>query len=158
MLSKAITRVPIAVVAITIGSLSGLSARAGTPCDLLTPAQVATVLGGSVATGKSLATTVCQWAQQGKPGDELLKLDVDLVTVDRFARMKTVTAGTVTGVSGLGDDAYYSTLQTGRTTLTTLNVKKGNAAVTIRVSGGMKPVEEYQQKEKLAAQALLPKL
>ena len=101
---------------------------------------------------------MCQWSQQGKPGDVLLKLDVTVVTPERYTRMKTVTVGTVTPVAGLGDDAYYSTFQQGRTTLTTLNVKKGNAAVTIRVSGGTKPAEEYQAKEKAVAQAIVPKL
>jgi len=62
--------------------------------------------------------------------------------------MKSVAIGTVTNISGVGDDAYYSTLKTRNTTDTTLNVKKGVAAVVIRVSGGQKPVEEYQAKEK----------
>ena len=87
-----------------------------------------------------------------------LEARVNLVTPQRYTRMKTVTAGTVTSVAGLGDDAYYSTLQQGRTTLTTLNVKKGSAAVTIRVSGGAKPAEEYQAKEKAVAQVIVPKL
>jgi len=54
----------------------------------------------------------------------------------RFARMKSVAIGTVTNISGVGDDAYYSTLKTRNTTDTTLNVKKGVAAVVIRVFGG----------------------
>ena len=128
------------------------------PCALLTPAQASAALGGTVGAGKSVVGTVCQWSQQGKPGDVLLKLDVSLVTPERYDRMKSVTVGTVTAVGGLGDDAYYSTLQQGHTTLTTLNVKKGGAAVTIRVSGGEKPAAEYQAKEKAVAQAIVPKL
>jgi hypothetical protein len=88
----------------------------------------------------------------------LLKLDVNLITPDHFTRLKTVTAGTVTNVSGLGDDAFYSTFTQGHTTLTTLNIKKGSAAVTIRVSGGTKPADEYQAKEKAVAVALIPKM
>jgi hypothetical protein len=49
-------------------------------------------------------------------------------------------------------------LKTGNTTNTTLNVKKGDTAVVVRVFGGQKPVEEYQAKEKAVAQAILPKL
>jgi hypothetical protein len=127
-------------------------------CALLTPAQVGAALGGSVGPGKALTKDVCQWSQQGKTGDVLLKLDINLVTVDHFTRLKTVTLGTVTNVGGLGDEAFYSTFTQGRTTLTTLNIKKGDAAVVIRVSGGTKPAEEYQAKEKAVAAALVSKL
>jgi hypothetical protein len=127
-------------------------------CALLTPPQVSTALGGSVGPGRALATGVCQWAQQGRPGDDLLKLDVNLVTPERFTRLKTVTIGTVTNVGGLGDEAFYSTFTQGHTTLTTLNIKKGSSAVTIRVSGGTKPAEEYQAKEKAVAVTILPML
>jgi hypothetical protein len=128
------------------------------PCALLTTAEASAALGGTVSGGKPIAGGVCQWSQQGKPGDVLLKLDVDLITPDRYARMKSGFVGTVTPVSGLGDDAFYATLQRGKTTLTTLNVKKGGAAVVIRVTGGTKPAQEYQAKEKAVAQALVPKL
>jgi hypothetical protein len=127
-------------------------------CALLTADQVGAALGGAVGPAKAIATGVCQWTQQGKAGDLLLKLDVTLVTPERFTRLKTVTIGTVTNVSGLGDEAFYSTFTQGRTTLTTLNVRKNASAVTIRVSGGTKPAEEYQAKEKAVAAALLPKL
>jgi len=128
------------------------------PCALLTTTEVSAALGGAVSEGKAIAGSVCQWSQQGKPGDVLLKLDVNIITPDRYARMKSVTVGTVTAVSGIGDDAYYSTLQQRNTALTTLNVRKGGTAVVIRVSGGTKPAEEYQAKEKTVAQALVPKL
>jgi hypothetical protein len=128
------------------------------PCALLTPAQATAALGGTVGPGKALGGTVCQWSQQGKAGALLLKLDVDVITLDHYARLKSVTAGTVKAVSGLGDDAFYSTLQRGSTTLTTLNVKKGGTAVVIRVSGGSLPAETYQEKEKAVAEAVVPKL
>ena len=137
---------------------AGVAAPPSDACALLTTAQASAALGGSVGSGKGLATGLCQWVQQGKPGDVLLKLDVNLITPEHFTRLKTVTIGTVTNVGGLGDAAFYSTFTQGRTTLTTLNVQKGSAAVTIRVSGGAKPAEEYQAKEKAVAAALLPKL
>jgi len=127
-------------------------------CALLTTGQVSAALGGAVGSPKALATGVCHWAQQGKPGDVLLNLDVNLITPEHFTRLKTVTIGTVTEVSGLGDTAFYSTFTQGKTTLTTLNIKKGTAAVTIRVSGGTKPAAEYQAKEKAVALALVSKL
>jgi hypothetical protein len=158
MVRNILMRGAIAVVGVLVGTSSVAAAPPADPCALLTPAQVSAALGGTVGAGKRIAGAVCQWAQSGKAGDTLLKLDVDVVTVDRYNRMKSVTAGTVTPVAGLGDDAYYSTLKTGTLTLTTLNVRKGDAAVTIRVSGGTKPAEEYQAKEKAVAQALVAKL
>ena len=137
---------------------TGMAAPPTDACALVTTGQVSTALGGTVGPAKPLATGACQWTQQGKPGDVLFKLDINLVTPERFTRLKTVTIGTVTNVSGLGDDAFYSTFTQGHRTLTTLNIKKGSAAVTIRVSGGTKPVEEYQAKEKTVAMAVLSKL
>jgi hypothetical protein len=87
-----------------------------------------------------------------------LKLDVNIVTVERFNRTKTASLGTVTPAGGLGDDAYYATMNMGRTTNTTLSIKKGDTALIIRVWGGAKPVGECQSKEKTVAQAILPNL
>jgi hypothetical protein len=150
-----------AVLVAVFASFASSSARAAAPhdpCSLLTQAQASAALGGPVGPGKSIAGSVCQWQQQGKPGAELLKLDVNVVTVERYNRAKSVTIGTVMPVSGLGDDAYFATIKTGPTTVATLNVKKGDAAVIIRVSGGTKPVDEYEAKEKAVAQAIVPKL
>jgi len=69
-----------------------------------------------------------------------------------------VTIGTVNNVSGLGADAFYNTLKTAHTTSTTLNVKKGDTFVVIRVSGDEKRAEEYQAQEKAIAQVIVPKL
>ena len=143
---------------VALAFATSLVAAPPDPCTLLTPAQVTAALGGTVGAGKSLASKSCRWQQEGKAGAAVLLLDVTFLTPDRFAHTKSVTIGTVANVGGLGDDAFYSTLKTGRTTVTTLNVKKGDVAVVIRVSGGEKPVEEYQAKEKAVAQALLPKL
>jgi len=146
------------VTVLLLAPANGLTAGPRDVCSLLTTEQVSAALGGSVSPGKTLATGVCQWTQLGKPGDVLLKLDVNLITPEHFTRLKTVTIGTVTNVSGLGDEAFYSTLTQGHTTLTTLNLKKGSAAATIRVSGGTKAAEEYQAKEKAVAVALVPRM
>ncbi len=127
-------------------------------CALLTQAEASAALGVPVGAGKSLVPKVCQWEQAGKAGEELLKLDVNIVTVERFNRTKTASLGKVTPAGGLGDDAYYATMNVGRTTNTTLNVKKSDTALIIRVWGGTKPVDVYQSKEKAVAGAILPKL
>jgi len=158
MVRSVVLYAAIVITAMLLYSPRALAAPLSDPCALLTTAQVSTALGGTVSAGKSLASSVCQWSQQGKAGDVLLKLDVNIVPPARYDRMKSVTVGTVKPVTGLGDDAYYSTLQQGQTTLTTLNIKKGDTAVVIRVSGGTMPAEDYQAKEKAVAQALVPKL
>ena len=130
------------------------------PCTLLTAAQASAALGATVPAGKPLAPTVCEWKEEGKAGAALLRLDITVITPERFARTKSATIGTVTNVNGIGDDAYYATLKSGQTINTGLSVKKGGTAVVIRVMGigGQKTVEEYQAKEKAVAQTILPKL
>jgi hypothetical protein len=146
------------MVTLLLLSVSGVEGAPPTDaCSLLTTEQVSAALGGAVGPGKTLAGGVCQWTQTGKPGAALLKLDVTLITPEHFARLKSVTQGTITKVGGLGDEAFYSTLTQGHTTLTVLYVKKGPSAVTIRVSGGTKPAEEYQAKEKAIAAVVVVK-
>ena len=127
-------------------------------CALLTPAQVSAVLGGTVVGPERIGSKGCLWRQEGKAGVALLQLDITLLPPERFAHTKSVTIGTVDNVSGLGADAFYNTLKTGHTTSTTLNVKKGDTFVVIRVSGDEKRAEQYQAKEKAVAQAIVPKL
>jgi hypothetical protein len=137
---------------------SPLVAAPPDPCTLLTAAQASATLGATVPAGKPLAPTVCEWRQEGGAGTALLRLDITVITPERFARTKSATIGTVANVSGVGDDAYYATIKSGQTINTGLSVKKGQTAVVIRVMGGHKSVEEYQAKEKAIAQAILPKL
>jgi hypothetical protein len=141
-----------------IGSAVSLAAAAPDPCTWLTPTQVSAVLGRTFAAPKPIGSKGCLWRQEGKAGAALLQLDVTLLPPERFEHTKSVTIGTVNNVSGLGADAFYNTLKTAHTTATTLNVKKGDTFVVIRVSGGEKPVEDYQAKEKAIAQAILPEL
>jgi hypothetical protein len=141
-----------------IGSAVSLVAAPLNPCAMLTPAQVSAVLGGTISGPTPIGSKGCLWRQEGKAGVGLLQLDVTLLPPDRFAHTKSVTIGTVDNVSGLGADAFYNTLKTGHVTSTTLNVKKGDTFVVIRVSGDEKRAEQYQAKEKAIAQVLVPKL
>ena len=102
---------------ILLGASSSIAAP--DPCSLLTTAQASAALGGSASAGTPLASTVCAWKQQGKPGDALLRLTITVITVERHDRTKSITAGAVTNVAGLGDDAFYATLNTHTQTNTT---------------------------------------
>ncbi len=63
---------------------------------------------------------------------------------------------TSTPVGGLGEDAYYSTMAKPDTT--TLRVKKGSTAFTVRVFGGGISADDVKNDEKAVAQAALAKL
>lgn len=132
------------------------------PCSLITQAQLNAALGVSVDPGKVIAPgKVCQWRQPAaKPGDEVFTVDVSIIDMRAFDVGKTIgaTAGargpTATAITGLGDDAYYYVLARN----TEIRLKKGNVFLAVRVSGGRKPIEEYEAKEKAVAAAIVPKL
>jgi hypothetical protein len=145
------------VAAIAFRPVIGIAAPPKVACSLLTTAQVTAALGDPVGVGKPMTKQACQWSQQRKGGDDLLKLEVSLTTIERYNRFKTATSATVTTVGDLGDDAFYST-QTANNMQTALCIRKGETAVIIHVFGGKKPAPEYQSKEKAIAEALLPGL
>ena len=105
---------------------SASAAAPNNPCALLTPAQVSGVVGITVPAGQPISTTGCSWSATG--------IMTTLVLHDgaAFATMKTPLPNiTRTPVTGLGDDAFYSTVGT----LTTLTVKKGAVAFVVRLYG-----------------------
>jgi len=131
-------------------------------CALVSQAQLNAALGVSVDSGKAIAGgKSCQWRQPPpKPGAEAFIVDVSIIDMHAFDIGKTAasTAGargpTATPISGLGDDAYYYVLGQ----ITEIRLKKGNSFVGVRVSGGKKPISEYEAKEKAVAAAIVPKL
>jgi hypothetical protein len=130
-------------------------------CSLVTQANVAGVLGVPVGAGAPLEPSQpssCSWALQGDRTKRAL-LDIIMplgsrTSVDRFNTGKTPVNGiTKTPVTGIGDDAYYtSTPGLG----TVLSVRKGTSAFTIRVSGS--PEDAAKALEKTLALNVLPKL
>jgi hypothetical protein len=139
-----------------------VAAAPNDPCSLITQNQMSAALGVSVDSGKALpGGKTCQWRQpSAKPGDEVFIVDVSIIDMHAFDIGKTAaaTAGargpTATPISGLGDDAYYYVLAR----VTEIRLKKGNSFLGVRVSGGRKPIEEYEAKEKAVASAIVPKL
>jgi hypothetical protein len=135
----------------------GVAAPPKIACSLLTTAQVTAALGAAVGAGKPMTKEVCQWSQQGKGDDDLVKLEVSLTTLDRYNKFKTARNATVTPVDHLGDDAYYS-VQSANNMQVALCLKKGETPVIIHVFGGKKTTAEYQAMEKAIAEAVLPAL
>jgi len=131
-------------------------------CALVSQAQLNAALGVSVDSGKAIAGgKSCQWRQPpAKPGDEVFIVDVTIVDMHAFEIGKAASAAAgpsgpkATPISGLGDDAYYYVLGQ----ISEIRLKKGNSFLGVRVSGGKKPLAEYEAKEKAVAAAIVPKL
>jgi hypothetical protein len=147
----------LAVVAvIAFRPITGMAAPQKVACSLLTTEQVIAAL-GPVGPAKAMTKQTCQWTQQGKGGGDPLKLELSVTTLERYNRFKTAQNATITAVSGLGDEAYYST-QSANAAQTALCVRKGETALIIHVFGGKEPTAQYQSQEKAIAEALLPGL
>jgi hypothetical protein len=143
--------------AILLLSPGAVAAPASDACSLLTQAQVSSALGVSVDAGKGPVPKLCQWAQPGNVGADLLKVDLTLIPVEGFTAAKTPNEKTsVTPVGGLGDDAYYFATAAGK--FMTIRVMKGSSAFSISVHGGKPSVEQIKAIEKTLAQEALAKL
>ena len=118
------------VCALTAGGAAAAHARgAPDPCALLTPAQVGGTLGNGVGAGAPIGTTGCQWTVASDPS---LRATLTVSSADQWAMMKTPLPNiTKTAASGIGDDAFFTTVGT----LTTLSVKKGTTVIVVHIYG-----------------------
>ena len=126
----------------------GLSLAAPEPCKLLTPAQVSAVLGATFGAGEPIGTTGCSWTS-AKPHQIVT---VSLWPPKEWDRMKTSpTPGTSnTTASGLGDDAFYTTVGP----YTVLYVKKGGTVYLFKVYGVKDQAKQMSAEKALAQDAL----
>lgn len=158
-----------------LGASVAPRASASTPgnaCLLLTQAQVAAVLGLPAGAGfhqvpNDLKT--CTWARTSSPKAAPKNVTVSIKTVDGFESMKKVLDDAKamaiadkdsdemklgrTPVSGIGDDAYYST----DGVHVTLSVRKGSVAFEVGAYGDF-PASQVQTVEKTLALEVLSKL
>jgi hypothetical protein len=147
--------IPLAVFAASslLAPRSVVGASASDPCSLLTPAQVGAVLGGSVGAGQPIGTNACAWRESGGPVGK--KAWVTHVAVDIFELSKSAGLETIAPVTGIGDDAYYSS-QKG--VPPTLRFKKGSNAFTVQVISSKSTPDEVKAMEKALALDMLAKL
>ena len=139
-------------VSATLGSKTA-AAQSGSPCGLLTSAQVTAAVGVSVGAAQPIANTGCSWS-----GPHMI-VSVSLWdgSASGWGKIKTPLPGvTKTSVSGLGDDAIFSTLGPADKQFVTLSVKKGNTAYLFKVYGPT--VTEQMTMEKTLAGDVLAKL
>ena len=151
-----------AFAAFMAGAPSCPAAPPDDPCALLTQDQVSAALGGTVGAPRRTSTVLkaCTWAQAGGGSAVQVILrsadDHDKMMKQTSAMAKEDTAITVTSVSGLGDDAFYTTMSPGPHAI--LSVKKGNVAINVSVVSSQIPVEKQKAIEKTLAQQILAKL
>ena len=118
----------IASIAYILTAISAHPATTTDPCSLLTPTQVSAILGAPVAAGQPIASTGCSWSATGTK----MFTTISMLDANSFAAAKTPRAGlTKTPVTGIGDDAVYTTVGP----FVTLSVKKGSTAFVLRVYG-----------------------
>lgn len=105
-------------------------------CALLSAAQVRTVLGVSVTQGEHIvpnSQTSCAWMGPGGASIGSKKMTLSLMSARAFESGKTPVKGvTRTVVTGIGDEAYYSSMPPFGTAL---SVKKGQAFFQLRIAG-----------------------
>jgi hypothetical protein len=127
-------------------------------CSLLTQGQISAELGVSVEAGEHVVASapgLCGWAPSGGPTINGRKVVLSLKTTEAFNIGKTPIKGIIkTQVSGIGDDAYYTTASG---LGTNLSVRKGDVAFNIALHGDF-PVDQIKAKEKTLALQILSKL
>ena len=123
-------------------------ASAASPCQLVTSAQIDSAVGASVGAGQPIGNTGCQWLA-GTPN---LRVSITIMDAANWAMTKTPLPNiTKTPAPGLGDDAFYTVVQTA----SSLSVKKGNSYIVVRVYG-IVDVPKQEAAEKTIALDALP--
>jgi hypothetical protein len=171
MRSTGLVALVLALFVFGAAALPSAGAPPGDACSLLTQAQVSAALGVSVAPGAHVNPSnlkTCMWSPPGglTMGKDLF---VSLKTVDEYTSSKALMertrtamkeekeddAGqlTITPVSGLGDDAYY----TSAGNHPKLNVKKGDLSFSVEVFGDF-PADKSKDIEKTLASQIVSKL
>lgn len=160
----------LAVLIVVAAAPSAIAAPPTDACPLLTSAEITAVVGVSVAAGTHITPTYlksCQWEPPGgatvQLGSVLLALESAASWDSGKAMLQTVTDSpndntkkggiTMTPASGIGDDAYYSSVGN----YTKLIVKKGDASFQIVITSSA-PIEKKRDMEKALASKVLSKL
>ena len=161
------SKLAIAVLLLTILALGSAKDICAAPpkdaCSLLAPAQVSAALGVPAA-GKALGPNVCMWVQTGvKSGSPRRRVDLVMLIMQGYTQgyavAKMPNAPTsATHVSGLGDDAYYLSMTSGKAM--ELRVRKGTVAFGIRVQRSSTPFtpDQIKAKERTLAEDALAKM
>jgi hypothetical protein len=121
------------------------------PCAQVTPAQVSTALGETVAAGQQAGTKTCSWSAN-KPTHQIVSLMFS-PPGDWTTRKTRLMPGVTKAAVSVGDEAYALTAAN----FTTLYVKKGSTVFMVRVYGVPDPARQLAI-EKPIAQAVAAKI
>jgi hypothetical protein len=136
------------------------AAPATDACAMITQDQMTKIFGVQVGAGTYTApgfTKTCTWSTAQGPAPRIHTITLMLQTSDSFEAAKQMQqAGKfqVESVSGLGDDAYYSSVGD---RITSLIVKKGGVAFKIAMYGDF-PLDKKKTMSKAMALQVLSKL
>ncbi|HET7750899.1 MAG TPA: hypothetical protein VFK81_16040 [Terriglobales bacterium] len=162
----------IAIFLALAGTLPAVGAAApNDACSLLTQAQVSTAVGATVGTGTHVTPSylkTCTWSVPGAPTKGVKSVTLSLQPGNSFASAKMfmeqakAMAKSEKGaaqfsnasVSGIGDDAFYTSMGAGYTGLL---VKKGDVVFKVAMYGDL-PTEKKKAIEKTLALQALSKL
>jgi hypothetical protein len=127
-------------------------------CTLLTLDQINTTLDAKLGGGEHIVpsdTLLCGWSEPGGPTITNKRVMLSITNPQKFEIGKTPIKGIdKTPVSGIGDDAFYTTAGG---LGTTLSVKKGNFCFNLSVKGNF-PLDKVKAMEKTLAQDALAKM
>jgi hypothetical protein len=139
--------------------LSGGAARASNDaCDLLTTAEVTRLVSASLRPGEHLGSsnkTVCGWSVSTPPKLDEPRVAVAIKTLESFNAGKDLKEIKREPAPGVGDEAWFTTFGSGGTTL---SVRKGDRAFSVKVLGSKLKQEDLKQLEKNLALLILPRL
>lgn len=117
-------------------------------CDVLTPAEVSSLIGVPIAAGKHIpasSTVMCAWSENGASGESATKVVLNFAARPYFDKEKAATGNVVvTPASGVGDDAFFVTSEFG----TSLFVRKGNTAIGFSARDRSLPADKVMAQER----------
>lgn len=129
--SRQFRLVPVVMSVLFASGLRAAGAQApSNPCAQVTPAQVSTALGETVAAGQQAGTKTCSWSAD-RPTHQVVSLMYSPPGDWATRKTRLMPGVTIATVSGVGDEAIALTAAH----FTTLFVKKGSTVFMVRVYG-----------------------
>ena len=143
---------------VTLLLLGGAARATDDACRLLTTAEVNKLVSASLHPGQHLSSTsktVCGWSVSTPPRQDEPRVAVAIKTLESFNAGKDLKELKPEPTSGVGDEAWFSTLGSGGTTL---SVRKGDRAFSVKVLGSKLKPEDLKELEKNLALLIVPRL
>lgn len=151
----------VAIAAVFVSYVGGARITNAAPpanaCSLLTSAQVSDAVGTAVDAGTPLFASHpkdCQWRSTAARTNIRVQLFLKDAQALTYAKIP-ISGKIVTGASGVGDDAVYTTFQG---TASVMTVKKGDVVFDVHVLSYGMPDDKVKAIEKTLALKILAKL